>query len=185
MKRQNLILIGLLSVTSAHVTPEVLLKHQIDVKGVVVASSCSVVVESDSSRSGVISFGEYNQAQKAEIVNKSFTVKLFESGTPSSPGCSAFLAGSGFVSVKFGDQGQLDERGVVTRGGGDNIRIEVRATDPEASNRDPVTSENSVLMYSKEFAQKGIFGFEAEAKGLDTAMPGAYRGSLSLVVSYK
>ncbi|MGR5241673.1 fimbrial protein [Photobacterium damselae] len=152
--------------------------------GIVVASACSVVVESGASQLGVIDFGQYNQAKTEGGVNKAFSVKLYELGS-TTPGCSAFQAGSGAVTLKFGDQGQLDNQGVITRGAGDNIRIAISATDGEASNQETITSKNSALSYSKEFAVKGNFGFNAKAEGLDSAIPGDYSGSLSLVVTYK
>ncbi|EOA8958781.1 fimbrial protein [Vibrio harveyi] len=184
MKKQCILLIGILSAASVYANTEVLFKHQFDISGVVVASSCSVTVESGTSKRGLINFGQYNQSKSEGDLTQPFSVKLYEPGS-STPGCSAFWAGSRLVTLKFGDQGQLDARGVVTRGAGDDIRIAITSTDREASNQDVISSKNSVLAYPQDFATKGVFGFSAKAEGLDSAMPGDYRGSLSLVVSYK
>ncbi|WP_052697147.1 fimbrial protein [Vibrio vulnificus] len=164
--------------------PEVLFKSQINVTGIVVASVCSVEVESDASKSGVISFGQYDQSTHLGELDKRFDIKLYESGA-TTPGCSAFSTSSGLVSVRFGDQGQLNSRGVVVRGAGDNISIAITATDNQASNKDIITSSNAVLTYPQDFSEKGVFGFNAKIEGLDSATPGGYQGTLSVVVSYE
>lgn len=187
MKKRYLILIGLLSMANAHAAQNVLLKKQISIAGTVVASSCSVSIETGTSRVGFLDFGEYNQSSRSGGITKPFVVKLFENGA-TSPGCSAFYAGGEFVSIEFGDKGnqQLDERGVITKGAGDNIRIAITSTDTgKVSNQDAITSKNSILKYPRDFAVKGQFGFNAHANGLDVAKAGRYSGSLSLVVSYK
>ncbi|WP_139070183.1 fimbrial protein [Aliivibrio fischeri] len=187
MKKYYFVLFGMLSLSVAHAAPEVLLKNQLNINGVVVGSACSVVIESGASRGGVIDFGQYNQNQRSGGVSKLFFVKLFENNA-ATPGCSAFLAGSGLVSLAFGDASskQLDERGVITKGAGDNIRIAISSTDTgKVNNQKIITSQNNVLKYPQEFASKGMFGFNAKAEGLDDASSGSYHGSLSLVVSYK
>lgn len=184
MKKQYLALIGMLGFSQACDAQNIVLKHHFDISGVVVASTCSVSVESNGSQNGVVDFGQYNQAKEKGGVTKSFSVKLYENGA-SKPGCSAFYAGIGDISLAFGNQGQLDRKGVVTHGAGNGIRIAITATDSEASNHKVITSDNSKIMYPKEFSTKGIFNFSAKTEGLDVAKPGDYHGALSLVVSYK
>lgn len=184
MKKRYLALVGLLVATHVYASEIIVLRHQFNISGVVVASTCSVSVESEGSQDGVINFGQYNQAKEEGGLTKPFSVKLYEIGA-SEPGCSAFLAGIGDVSLTFGNQGQLDTKGVVTHGAGDNIRVAITAIDTEASNHKVITSKNAKLTYPKIFSTKGVFNFNAKAEGLDAATLGDYRGSLSLVVSYK
>ena len=181
-------IISLMPVT-VFASPTLALKSQMYIDGVVVGSVCSVVVESDASRSGIISFGAYhkNRVSSDFSGHKAFQVKLFEDNA-SDPGCSAFSAGSGLVKFTFGDDSvrQLDDNGVITKGAGDNIRIAISSTDTGVvSDRNKITANNSVLTYPKDFAVKGVFGFMAVAEGLDTAKIGDYHGSLSLVVTYQ
>ncbi|WP_081251077.1 type 1 fimbrial protein [Aliivibrio fischeri] len=187
MKKYYFVLLSAFCLPVAHATPEILLKSKLNIGGVVVGSACSVIVESGTSRNGRIDFGQYNQELRIGGSSKLFSVKLFENNA-GVPGCSAFLAGSGLVSLAFGDTSskQLDEKGVITRGAGGNVRIAISSTDTgKVSNQRIITANNSVLKYPQEFASKGVFGFNAKVEGLDSAAAGRYQGSLSLVVSYK
>ncbi|WP_210451473.1 hypothetical protein, partial [Vibrio crassostreae] len=157
------------------------------ISGVVVSSVCSVEVESDTPTYGVIDFGQYNKSARSGVNERqAFSVKLYESQS-ALPGCSAFLAGSNHVSLKFGDamSGQLDSVGVVAYGAGGGVRIAVTATNLEASNNNVITSNNSELTYPTDFAIKGEFGFEANVLGLSEAIPGTYSGALSLTLEYQ
>lgn len=49
-------------------------------------------------------------------------------------GCSAFEVGL-VAALDFVNPGQLDAGGVVTRGAGDGIRVDIRAVDAEADYR--------------------------------------------------
>lgn len=140
MKKRYLALAGLLGVTHAYASENIVLRHQYNISGVVVASACSVSIESEGSKDGVINFGQYNQAKDEGGTTKPFSVKLYEVGA-SEPGCSAFLAGIGDVSLTFGNTGQLDTQGVVTHGAGGNIRVAITAVDTEASNHKVITSK--------------------------------------------
>ncbi|ECG7009964.1 fimbrial protein, partial [Salmonella enterica subsp. enterica] len=92
----------------------------------VVASACHVVVDADSTgNSGRLTFGTYRKSTGASVPPRDFTVRLYETGA-TVQGCSAFLAGQ-IATLNFGNPGQLDGQGVVTRGAGDGIRIDVRA----------------------------------------------------------
>ena len=164
-----------------------LFSSEFRISGVVVSSVCSVKVENNTSTSGVIGFGQYNKAAQSGLNERQvFSVKLYESQSKLL-GCSAFLAGSSDVSLKFGDanSGQLDSLGVVTFGAGDGVRIAITSTNLEASNNNVITSNNSILTYPSSFAVKGEFGFEANVKGLSDAAPGTYSGTLSLTVEYQ
>ncbi|MEZ9360452.1 fimbrial protein [Vibrio cyclitrophicus] len=164
-----------------------LIQSEYKMTGTVVSSTCSVVIEHNASQAGVIDFGLFNKARESGELMQTFSVKLYESGAPT-PGCSAFLAGSGPVSLEFGERmpGQLDAAGVVTRGAGDQVRISITATDiNEVSNTNPITENNAELLYSQSFASQGVFGFNATAKNLNSATSGSYSGSLSLMVTYQ
>lgn len=164
-----------------------IIKSEYIVSGTVVSSTCSVVVEHNASRAGIIDFGLFNKARDSGELTQTFTVSLYENGA-SSPGCSAFLAGSGPVSLKFGEgmPRQLDATGIVTQGAGGKVRISVTATDTnQVSNTNPITANNAELLYSQEFASQGVFGFQAKVKNLNYATVGSYSGSLSLVVTYQ
>ncbi|MFI0496882.1 fimbrial protein, partial [Escherichia coli] len=59
----------------------------------VVASTCHVVVEADSSgNSGRLTFGTYRRSTGASVPPRDLTVRLYESGA-TVQGCSAFKAG--------------------------------------------------------------------------------------------
>lgn len=73
----------------------------------VVASTCHVVVEADSSgNSGRLTFGTYRRSTGASVPPRDFTVRLYESGA-TVQGCSAFKAGQ-IATLDFGNPGQLD-----------------------------------------------------------------------------
>lgn len=190
MKQSWLFLLSLLPVIAV-ASPTLALKSSVNINGTVVASTCSIVIDSNNnaSRAGVIDFGIYNKstADFNGAKNQPFTVKLYEKNS-TVPGCSAFLAARQRVTFSFGDNeaNQLDERGVLTKGAGDNIRIAISSTDNNVvSNHHKITSTNAVLTYPKDFASKGVFGFMATADGLDSAKTGHYHGSLSLLVTYQ
>ncbi|HEC4763940.1 TPA: fimbrial protein, partial [Escherichia coli] len=76
----------------------------------VVASTCHVVVEADSSgNSGRLTFGTYRRSTGASVPPRDFTVRLYESGA-TVQGCSAFKAGQ-IATLDFGNPGQLDAGG--------------------------------------------------------------------------
>ena len=165
---------------------DVAFKSQVMISGVVVSSVCSVIVSSGTSKRGIIDFGEYNKATHSGSGTYPFSLYLYEDGATDT-GCDAFLAGKDFVDITFGGNGnqQLDARGVITSGAGDNIRIEVIPTDVSASTRAPITINNNVVSYDKNFAAKGIFNFNATPQGLNDAAVGQYSGRLSIIISYK
>lgn len=89
----------------------------------VVASVCHVVVDADSSgNSGQLTLGTYRKSTGASVPPRDFTVRLYESGA-TVQGCSAFKAGQ-VATLDFGNPGQLDAGGVVTRCAGDGIRVD-------------------------------------------------------------
>lgn len=181
-----LISLALLMSAAAH-SESLLLKKTVTINGVVVGSTCSIELDNGVSRSGVIDFGLYNTTKRVGTVIKPFKIKLYENRSPVA-GCNAFFAGSGLVKFAFGDKtaGQLDSRGVVTRGAGDGVRIAITSTDVgQVNSTQAVTSSLSELTYPVEFASRGVFGFNAQAIGLESASAGSYHGSLSLVVTYK
>ncbi|ENC38790.1 putative k88 fimbrial protein A [Escherichia coli P0299917.10] len=91
---------------------------------------------------------------------RDFTVRLYESGA-TVQGCSAFKAGQ-VATLDFGNPGQLDAGGVVTRGAGDGIRVDVRAVDTQADYRGRLTQDSHSVNYPVEFAAKGQFRFRAQ-----------------------
>ncbi|WP_239043205.1 fimbrial protein [Citrobacter freundii] len=150
----------------------------------VVASACHVVVDTDSSgNSGRLTFGTYRKSTAAPVPPADFTVRLYESGA-TVQGCSAFLAGRG-VTLDFGNSGQLDAAGVVTRGAGDGIRIDVRAIDTQADYRDRLTQDRHSVNYPVDFATKGQFRFRAQPVFPANVKAGEYTGALTFVVTYQ
>lgn len=87
----------------------------------VVASACHVVVDADGTGSSRLTFGTYRKSSAAPVPPRDFTVRLYETGA-TVQGCSAFLAGQ-IATLNFGNPGQLDGQGVVTRGAGDGSDI--------------------------------------------------------------
>ncbi|KAB1457259.1 hypothetical protein [Vibrio panuliri] len=183
-----LFLVLVTGANSVFAAPETILKKRVSVEAVVVSSTCSVSIDGGSgARNNQISFGQYNKSLRAGMLSRNYSIKLFERGS-TTPGCSAFLVGSGLVSLNFGYNSpwQLDATGVVTTGVGSGVRILVSPTDVgEASSLAPITSSNKVIRYSTAFATRGVFGFNAQVTGLDRAKVGDYRGNLSVMVSYQ
>lgn len=151
--------------------------------GIAVASSCRVMVDAAGTRNNQIAFGTYNKSTAEDSPVRTFTLRLYEDGS-TVPGCSAFQV-SPISIISFGNDGQLDEQGVVTRGAGDGIRIDVRAVDIEASSKKRVTIHNDTIEYPSEFASKGKIIFSAKPLNLEKAEAGEYRGTLSFVISYQ
>lgn len=149
----------------------------------VVASACHVVVDADGSGSSRLTFGTYRKSSAAPVPARDFTVYLYESGA-SVQGCSAFLAGQ-IAALNFGNPGQMDAAGVVTRGAGDGIRIAVRAVDPQADYRGRLSLTNHEVKYPVAFAAKGQFRFRAQPIFPTEVKVGEYSGALTFVVTYQ
>ncbi|EBG1461678.1 type 1 fimbrial protein, partial [Salmonella enterica] len=149
----------------------------------VVASACHVVVDADGAGSSHMTFGTYRKSSAAPVPPREFSVRLFESGA-TVQGCSAFRAGQ-VATLDFGNPGQLDAAGVVTRGAGDGIRIDVRAIDPQADFRERLTQANHVVNYPVDFAAKGQFRFRAQPVMPTNVKAGEYSGALTFVVAYQ
>ncbi|WP_024234320.1 fimbrial protein [Escherichia coli] len=148
----------------------------------VVASACHVSVDADGSGRNSITFDTYNKSSGECVQPREFTIRMYETGA-SVLGCSAFLAGEQ-ATLEFGNPGQLDSGGIVTRGAGDDIRIEVRGMDPQADYKGPITSGNSKVNYPVDFAAKGQFRFKAQPLIPKNVKTGEYTGALSFVVTY-
>ncbi|SQM97435.1 K88 fimbrial protein A [Escherichia coli] len=150
----------------------------------VVASSCHVVVEADrAGNSGQLTFNTYRKSTAAPVPPRDFTLRMYESGA-TVQGCSAFKAGQ-IATLDFGNPGQLDAGGVVTRGAGDGIRVDVQAVDPQADYRGRLTQGNNSINYPVEFAEKGQFRFRAQPVFPANVQAGEYTGALTFVVSYQ
>ncbi|EJE7990482.1 fimbrial protein [Escherichia coli] len=150
----------------------------------VVASACHVVVEADGSgNSSRLTFGTYRKSTGASVPARDFTVRLYEQGA-TVQGCSAFQAGR-VATLNFGNPGQLDAGGVVTRGAGDGIRVDVRAVDAEADYRGRLTQNNYSVNYPVDFATKGQFRFRAQPEFPKDVKTGEYSGALTFVVTYQ
>ncbi|HFK7294156.1 type 1 fimbrial protein [Escherichia marmotae] len=150
----------------------------------VVASACHVVVDADSSgNSSRLTFETYRKSTGAPVSPRDFTVRLYESGA-TVQGCSAFKAGQ-IATLDFGNPGQLDAGGVVTRGAGDGIRVDVRAVDTQADYRGRLTQESHSVNYPVEFAAKGQFRFRAQPVFPVDVKAGEYTGALTFVVTYQ
>ncbi|WP_416371885.1 fimbrial protein [Escherichia coli] len=150
----------------------------------VVASACHVVVDADSTgNGGRLTFGTYRKSTGASVPSRDFTVRLYESGA-TVQGCSAFQAGQ-VATLDFGNPGQLDAGGVVTRGAGDGIRVDVRAVDVQADYRGRLTEDSHSVNYPVEFAAKGQFRFRAQPVFPANVKAGEYTGALTFVVTYQ
>ncbi|EGT5658724.1 type 1 fimbrial protein [Citrobacter braakii] len=149
----------------------------------VVASACHVVVDVDGNGSNRLTFGTYRKSMTDSVPSRNFTVRMYESGA-TVPGCSAFLSGQK-ASLDFGNPGQMDTVGVVTRGAGDGVRIDVNAVDVEADFRDRLTQGNNIVSYPVDFAAKGLFRFRAQPVFPADVKAGEYSGALTFVVTYK
>ncbi|MEB7742418.1 fimbrial protein [Escherichia coli] len=150
----------------------------------VVASACHVVVDADSTgNSGRLTFGAYRRSTGAPVPPRDFTVRLYESGA-TVQGCSAFFAGQ-VVTLDFGNPGQLDAAGVVTRGAGDGIRVDVRAVDAQADYRGFLSQDNHRVNYPVDFAARGQFRFRAQPVLPANVKAGEYTGALTFMVTYQ
>ncbi|EGK6377700.1 type 1 fimbrial protein [Salmonella enterica] len=150
----------------------------------VVSSTCHVVVGTDSfGRSGRLTFGTYRKSSGAAVPSRDFVVRLYETGA-TVQGCSAFRAGQ-IATIDFGNPGQLDAGGVVTRGAGDGIRVDVRAVDTQADYRGRLTQDNHSVSYPIDFAAKGQFRFRAQPVFPANVKAGEYTGALTFVVTYQ
>lgn len=157
------------------------------IKGTIVSSGCSVSVESEHFKDGVVDFGKYNITTDPDDNIRYFSLVLHDEGASNFEGCSAFLTTQERVKLTFGkpEGGQLDEVGVVTYGAGDTVRIKIYPTDKEADSKLAITSKNPKVLYPWVFAAKGRFSFKAVPVGLEQAVPGTYKGELTVNVTYK
>lgn len=150
----------------------------------IVGSACHAMVDADSSgNSGRLTFGTYRKSTGASVPPRDFTVRLYESGA-TVQGCSAFKAGQ-VATLDFGNPGQLDAEGVVTRGAGEGIRVDVRAVDAQAHYRGRLTQDSHSVNYPVEFAAKGQFRFRAQPVFPANVKAGEYSGALTFVVTYQ
>ncbi|ENF8269136.1 fimbrial protein [Salmonella enterica] len=149
----------------------------------VVASACHVRVDADGAGNNLLTFGTYSKATGATVPPRDFTIRLYESGA-TVQGCSAFLAGQ-VATLQFGNPGQLDAAGVVTRGAGDGIRVDVRAVDGQADWRPRLTAGHATVNYPVDFAARGQFRFTAQPVFPADVKAGEYTGALSFVVTYQ
>lgn len=149
----------------------------------IVASACHVMVDADGTGSNRLTFGTYRKSTATPAPPRDFTVRLYETGA-TVQGCSAFLAGQ-IATLSFGNPGQLDAAGVVTRGAGDGIRVAVRAIDAQADYRDGLTVANHAVNYPVNFAMRGQFRFRAQPVIPADVRAGEYTGALSFVVTYQ
>ncbi|EAN3408753.1 fimbrial protein [Salmonella enterica] len=150
----------------------------------VVASACHVVVDADSTgNSGRLTFGTYRKSTATPGPPRDFTVRLYESGA-TVQGCSAFRAGQ-VATLNFGNPGQLDAEGVITRGAGDGIRVDVRAVDAQADYRGRLTQDSHSVNYPVDFAARGQFRFRAQPLFPANVNAGEYTGALAFVVTYQ
>lgn len=149
----------------------------------VVASACHISVNADGAGNNRLIFNTFRKSTATTVPPREFTIRLFESGA-TVQGCSAFAAGQ-VATVQFGNPGQLDAAGVVTRGAGDGIRIDVRATDEQADYSGRLTTAKSSVNYPIDFATKGQFRFRAQPLIPTDVSAGEYNGALSFVVTYQ
>ncbi|HDC2222982.1 TPA: type 1 fimbrial protein [Salmonella enterica] len=149
----------------------------------VVASACHVSVNADGAGGSRLTFGTYRKSTAAPVPPRDFTVHLYETGA-TVQGCSAFKAGR-IATLDFGNPGQLDGAGVVTRGAGDGIRVDVRAVDPLADYHGRLTRDNHSVNYPVTFASQGQFRFRAQPVFPADVKAGEYTGALTFVVSYQ
>ena len=149
----------------------------------VVASACHVRVDADGVGNNRLTFSTYRKSSGIAVPPRDFTLRVTESGS-TLPGCSAFLAGQ-LATLQFGNTGQLDAGGVVTRGAGDGVRISVQATDPQVNFRGRLTEWHNSVSYPTDFAAKGLFHFRAQPIMPADVKAGEYHGALAFVVTYQ
>ncbi|STE53115.1 Uncharacterised protein [Edwardsiella tarda] len=151
----------------------------------VVASACHVIVDADNTgNSGRLTFGAYRKSTDTSVPPLNFTVRLYETGA-TVQGCSAFWGRGEVVTLNFGNPGQLDMAGVVTRGAGDSIRVDVRAVDTQADYRGRLTLDSHSVTYPVDFAVRGQFRFRAQPVFPANVKAGIYTGALTFVVTYQ
>ncbi|GCU89497.1 hypothetical protein HmCmsJML044_01185 [Escherichia coli] len=113
-----------------------------------------MVVDADSpGNSGRLKFGTYRKSTGGAVLPRDFTVRVYESGAMVK-GYSAFKAGL-VAALDFGNLGQLDAGGVVTRGAGDGIRVDIRVVDAEADYRGRLTEGYHSVNSPLDFAVRG------------------------------
>lgn len=149
----------------------------------IVASACHVRVDADGIGNNLLTFATYNKSTMTAVAPSLFTINLFESGA-SIQGCSAFRVGQ-IATLQFGNPGQTDAAGVITRGAGDGVRIVIRAADNQADWRESITSEHDAVNYPVDFAVRGLFRFTAQPIFPAGVRAGEYDGVLSFVVTYQ
>ncbi|HBB9147756.1 TPA: type 1 fimbrial protein [Escherichia coli] len=149
----------------------------------VVASACHVVIDGNGTGQGQLTFDTFRKSSGVSVQPREFTVRLYENGV-TVQGCSAFQAGQ-IATLDFGNPGQLDAGGVVTRGVGDGIRVDVRAVDAQADYRGRLTQDSHSVNYPVEFAAKGQFRFRAQPVFPASVKAGEYTGALTFVVTYQ
>ena len=149
----------------------------------VVASACHVVIDGNGAGQGQLTFDTFRKSSGVSVQPREFTVRLYENGA-TVQGCSAFQAGQ-VATLDFGNPGQLDAAGVVTRGAGDGIRVDVRAVDAQADYRDRITQTSHTVNYPVDFATKGQFRFRAQPVMPADVKAGEYTGALAFVVTYQ
>ncbi|MGS0206216.1 fimbrial protein [Escherichia coli] len=149
----------------------------------VVASACHVVIDGNGTGLGQLTFGTFRKSSGMSVRPQEFTVRLYENGA-TVQGCSAFKAGQ-IATLDFGNPGQLDAGGVVTRGAGDGIRVDVRAVDAQAYYRGRLTQNRHRVSYPVDFAAKGQFRFRAQPVFPANVKTGEYTGALTFVVTYQ
>jgi hypothetical protein len=167
---------------SAHAALTQVMTQRVVLHAVAVASACRVVVEGDSVGSNRLSFGVYNKGTGTAPVARPLTFWLYEEGATMA-GCSAFLVAP-LATVRFGNPGQLDEGGVMTRGAGGHVRVDIRAADAQADYRGAITAQSAQVNYPSTFAAQGRLAFLAKPVALEQASAGEYQGTLSFVVTY-
>lgn len=149
----------------------------------VVASACHVVIDGNGTGLGQLTFDTYRKSSGVFIQPRDFSLRLYENGA-TVQGCSAFQAGQ-IATLDFGNPGQLDSAGVITRGAGDGIRVDIRAVDTQADYRGRITQVNHTVNYPINFAAKGQFRFRAQPVMPADVKAGEYTGALSFVVTYQ
>lgn len=149
----------------------------------IVASTCHIVVDANGLGENRLIFDTYRKAAKGSVPARDFWIRLYESGA-TVQGCSAFTVGQ-VATLDFGNKGQLDPVGVVTRGAGDGVRIDVRALDEQADYKQSLTLNKHIVNYPAAFAAKGQFHFRAQPIFPADVKAGEYSGALTFVVTYQ
>lgn len=177
-----ILLISNTVIMSAQATDRVITQTT-KIDGIAVASACQVKIDNGYNKTNQVAFDIYDKSNAMEVSARPFTLWLYEEGS-SIPGCSAFMVSSR-ATVSFGNPGQLDELGVVTRGAGNGVRIDIRALDEQADYRGKISLNSKDINYPSEFASSGKFVYSAKPVNLERAVAGEYRGTLTFVVTYQ